>query len=319
MNELTVTVPATLHGVRVDRAVALLADRSRSSVEAMVVSGRVRVDGATVRTRSRPLRTGEILGISLDEAPTSRLPEPDPSVVFSVVYSDPDIIVIDKPAGLVVHPGAGHREGTLVNGLLARFPELASLADVERSGTDRPGIVHRLDRGTSGLLVVARTADSYRDLVSQMGSRTVGRRYAALVSGLVEEDAGMVDAPIARSSQAPTRMTVARRGKGARTRYRVERRFTEPWACSLIEATLETGRTHQIRVHLAAIGHPVIGDSTYGRPLPVRLQTEGAPFERPFLHARSLELDHPRTGERMAWESSLPDELAAVLAGLTET
>jgi 23S rRNA pseudouridine1911/1915/1917 synthase len=311
MSELCVTVPVTLDGVRVDRAVALLADRSRSSVDGLMVAGRVRVDGETVRTRSRPLRTGEELSVSLDE-PADRTAEPDSSVVFTVVHADPAIVVVDKPAGLVVHPGAGHRHGTLVNGLVARYPEIADLARIPGTGADRPGIVHRLDRGTSGLLVVARTPDAYRSLVAQMGGRTATRRYRSLVAGLVGGDDGVIEAPIARSVQVPTRMAVARRGKEARTRYHVVHRFNHPGPCTLIEATLDTGRTHQIRVHLAAIGHPVVGDETYGGN-----RNAPTPVPRPFLHAFSLEFDHPETGDRVSWQSPLPTDLAAVLERLS--
>jgi 23S rRNA pseudouridine1911/1915/1917 synthase len=311
MSELSVHVPSSLEGVRVDRAVALLADVSRSSVDGLVASGRVRVDGSTVHARSRLLHEGELLTVRVDE----ELPPPpldaDPSVEFGVVHVDAEVIVVDKPAGLVVHPGAGHRTGTLVNGILARFPEVAELAGID-GAADRPGIVHRLDRGTSGLLVVARTEEAYRSLVAQLGARTVSRRYRALVIGSMESESGLVDAPIGRSLSSPTRMSVSRKGKEARTRYRVERRFLEPVPTTLLEASLDTGRTHQIRVHLAAIGHPVVGDDVYnrGHALP------GSGIGRPFLHAFSLAFDHPTSGERVAWTSPLPPDLIEELARL---
>ncbi len=312
MSELSVPVPASLDGVRVDRAVALLADVSRSSVDALVDEGRVRVDGEVVRHRSRTLHEGEQLAVDLEEPEAPVPPGPDASVVFEVVHADAEVLVVDKPAGLVVHPGAGHREGTLVNGLLARYPDLGELAADGTCELDRPGIVHRLDRGTSGLLVVARTPAAYRSLVDQLGARTVSRHYRALVLGAVESDEGVIDAPIGRSLSSPTRMSVSRKGKEARTRYRVERRFGAPVPTTLVEASLETGRTHQIRVHLAAIGHPVVGDDVYGRgrSLP------GSGLGRPFLHAYSLAFDHPTTGERMAWASDLPADLTAELARL---
>lgn len=314
MSSVTVTVPASLDGVRVDKAVALVSDVSRSAVNAMIGESRITVDGVPVRSRSAVLRLGQVLRVDAEDEERRLGPEPDPSVDFEVVHEDADVIVVDKPAGLVVHPGPGHRTGTLVHGLLARYPELASAADAVSSGPDRPGIVHRLDRGTSGLMVVARTADSYRSLVSQLGDRRVTRSYRVLVLGTVEGESGIVDAPIGRSVSSPTRMAVSRRGKEARTRYRVEQRFGTPAPSTLLTATLETGRTHQIRVHLSAIGHPVVADPVYaqGRTLP------GATVSRPFLHAVSLGFAHPRTGEPVSWSSELPDDLHDQLAALGE-
>lgn len=326
MTSLSVEVPASLEGVRVDRAVALLADVSRSAVEQLIAEGRVRVDDEPVQVRSRVLRAGQQLSVELEPVAPPQLPEADPSVEFAVVHVDDDIIVVDKPAGLVVHPGAGNRTGTLVNGLLARFPDLGSLvepsglavpddeADFRASDIDRPGIVHRLDRGTSGLLVVARTRSATVSLVGQLTDRTVVREYVSLVHGTVESPAGIVDAPIGRSETSPTRMAVTQRGKPARTRYRVEARSDRPIPVTLVAATLETGRTHQIRVHLAAIGHPVVADDLYGphRPIP------GTDLHRPFLHARSLGFVHPGTGEPVSWDSELPAELQSVLAVLED-
>ncbi len=331
----SVEVPPSLDGVRVDRAVALLADTSRSMVEQLIADGRVRVDNQTVLVRSKPLRSGQQLSVDLDTEPVRDRPEADDSVVFEVVHVDDHIIVVDKPAGLVVHPGAGNRTGTLVNGLLARFPDLVTLteppalmpelgapndhvdgsdpAELRVNDPDRPGIVHRLDRGTSGLLVVARTRAAYASLVGQLTDRTVERTYRSLVLGKVESDNGVVDAPIGRSESSPTRMAVSRRGKPARTRYRVEQRYDTPIPATLVEATLETGRTHQIRVHLAAIGHPVVCDDLYGagRSVP------GSGLSRPFLHARSLAFVHPATGTRVSFDSPLPDDLEATLAALS--
>jgi 23S rRNA pseudouridine1911/1915/1917 synthase len=302
---LTVTVPASLDGVRVDKVVSLVADLSRSTVNSLVEQGRVRIDGAVVRSRSTALRLGQELRVDRDAEALPAAPEGDPEVSVDVVYEDPHLIVVDKPAGLVVHPGAGHRSGTLVHGLLARYPELGALAEAAGTDPDRPGIVHRLDRGTSGLMAVARTPDSYRSLVDQLSRREGARHYRVLVLGTVEATSGVVDAPIGRSVSSPTRMAVSRRGKDARTRYHVDQRFTEPVPTTLLTATLETGRTHQIRVHLTAIGHPVVGDEVYaaGRTLP------DAVVARPFLHACRLRLDHPATGEPMAWTSELPEDL----------
>jgi 23S rRNA pseudouridine1911/1915/1917 synthase len=303
------TVPESLAGVRVDRAVALLTGVTRSGAAELVARGRVLLDGLEVRTRSRPLVAGAVLTVDLPRRQTG--PEPDATVPLAIVHEDAALVVVDKPPGIVVHPGAGAREGTLVQGLLARYPDIASAGD-----PGRPGIVHRLDRGTSGLLVVARTADAYDSLTAQLASRSVGRRYLALVAGHVPEARGAVEAPIGRSARTPTRMTVATSGRPARTTYEVLRRLDTlagrgggvRTAASYLACTLDTGRTHQIRVHMAAIGHPVLGDDRYGRP-PGGVLRRG----RLFLHAAELALDHPVTGERTAWRSPLPADLAEVL------
>lgn len=308
--EFVAAVPRALDGVRVDRAVAMLTGVSRSEAAALVAAGHVSIDRLPVRSRRMALTEGGQLVVELPGRPPL---EPDAAVPFRVVHEDPVFVVVDKPAGVVVHPGAGRREGTLVAGLLARYPELADLGEV--CDPTRPGIVHRIDRGTSGLLVVARTIGAYRSLGAQMGARSAGRTYVGLVSGRLKEDRGVVDAPIGRSVRAPTKMTVSSAGRPARTGYEVLQRVDEvvgpegpmPLPATLVACRLETGRTHQIRVHLAAIGHPVLGDDRYGRPTSVM-----APG-RLFLHAAVLAIDHPETGVRMSWRSPLPDDLAAVL------
>jgi 23S rRNA pseudouridine1911/1915/1917 synthase len=306
-------VPAPLEGERVDRAVALLTGLARGAVSDLVRQGRVSVDGHTVDTRSRALAGGQTLRVEL-AAPTEDGPRADADVVFAVTYEDAALIVVDKPAGLVVHHGAGHGGGTLVDGLLARYPELGDLAALGAGDAERPGIVHRLDKGTSGLLVVARTALAYASLSGQLRAHTAGRHYRALVAGTVEAEAGVVDAPIGRSPRQPTRMSVTRGGRPARTAYTVVARYREPFEATLIEARLDTGRTHQVRVHLAAIGHPVIGDDRYAGPVPRPPEVKGAlPAGRLFLHACRLSLDHPDGGERRTWESPLPADLADVL------
>ena len=247
---------------------------------------------------------GDTLEVDVPAVAQPVLPQADRAVAVAEVYADASVVVVDKAPGVVVHPGAGNEAGTLVSGLLARYPDLAGVGD-----PDRPGIVHRLDKGTSGLLVVARTADAYRSLVSQLQERAVDRRYLALVWALVEAPAGLVDAPVGRASSDPTRMSVAAGGREARTRYEVRKRFTEPAQATLVECRLETGRTHQVRVHLAAIGHPVLGDPRYAGARARRL----AP--RPFLHAHRLAFDHPVTGRRLSFSSDLPPDLADVLAG----
>lgn len=294
-----VVVPASLDGERVDRAVALLTGWSRNDVQRLVDAGDVLVGGRPVG-KSRRLRTGEVVEV-LAAPPPDAPPAADPGVVPVVRFEDADVVVIAKPTGLVVHPGAGHEGGTLVNGLLARYPEIASVGD-----PFRPGIVHRLDRDTSGLLVVARSARAYASLVRQLSQRSVERRYLALVWGRLASPRGLVDAPIGRSESRRTRMAVRDAGKEARTEYEVRAVFDDP-VCSLLECRLQTGRTHQIRVHLAAIGHPVVGDATYGGA------RDPIPCPRPFLHAATLAFDHPVTGERLRFEEPLPDDLRAVL------
>jgi 23S rRNA pseudouridine1911/1915/1917 synthase len=297
-----IDVPQALDGERVDRAVALLTGWSRNDVQALLESGAVVVDGRAVN-KSYKLRTGQVVDL-LGEPEPSEPPHPEPDVSVDVRFEDDDVVVVAKPAGLVVHPGAGHESGTLVHGLLARYPELATVGDPYR-----PGIVHRLDRDTSGLLVVARSARAYAALVEQLSDRTVGRRYVALVWGHMDSPRGLIDAPIGRSESRRTRMAVRDGGRPARTGYEVETEYDAP-RCSLLVCTLETGRTHQIRVHLGAVGHPVVGDATYGG------RRQAIALERPFLHAAALAFDHPATGARLGFEEPLPPDLQAVLATL---
>jgi 23S rRNA pseudouridine1911/1915/1917 synthase len=302
-------VPAALEGERVDRVVAMLCDVTRAEAADLVAAGAVRLDDAAVPVRSRRVAAWQWLDVTVGEG-GSRAGgdlEPDPTVDVPVVAADGSVIVVDKPAGLVVHPGAGHHTGTLAQGLLARFPELAEVGQ-----PDRPGIVHRLDVGTSGLLVVARTPDAYRSLVGQLAAHTVDRRYLALVWGTVASDAGLVDAPIGRAATDPTQMAVAANGRPARTRYQVLGRFTRPVEATLLECRLETGRTHQVRVHLAAIGHPLVGDARYGG------QRASMPADRPFLHAHRLAFDHPGDGRRCRYESPLPPDLEDVRGRMDE-
>ena len=304
-------VPEVLSGERVDRAVALLCEVTRAEAADLVAQGSVSVDGAVVATRSRRLVGGQTLEVAVEAGGAAGGagragdgPAADASVEVAVVFADEAVIVVDKPAGLVVHPGAGHRDGTLVNGLLARFPELDGVGEA-----GRPGIVHRLDAGTSGLLMAARTPDAYRALVAQLSARTVDRRYLALVWGSVEAESGLVDAAIGRNPNAPAQMAVVgdTAGRPARTRYRVVRRFAEPVVATLVECKLETGRTHQIRVHLAAIGHPVVGDDRY------RGRRRSLPAGRPMLHAYRLGFDHPVDGRALSFESPPPADLETVL------
>jgi len=299
-------IPAALAGERLDRLVSLITDCSRSDASVLVAAGGASVDGEVQHIGKIRVKEGQVVRVDPTLLPTIELPAADPSVVFGIVHADEHLIIVDKPAGLVVHPGAGNGEGTLVNGLLAHYPEIAMVGEAHR-----PGIVHRLDVGTSGLLAVARTERAYHSLVDALKARDVGRVYRALVWGHLANAVGVVDAPIGRDHRDAMRMAVVVDGKPARTRYRVLHEFRTPTDASTLECRLETGRTHQIRVHLAAIGHPVVGDGTYGG---VR---SGIESPRPFLHAASLELVHPVSGEALVFHSQLPDDLAAVEVGLT--
>jgi 23S rRNA pseudouridine1911/1915/1917 synthase len=300
-------VPGALDGERVDRVVAMLTGLTRAEVADLVDAGDVRLRGAAVTTRSVRVREGDEVEVTVPDDAGPAVAQPEADVEVPVVHVDDHVIVVDKPPDLVVHPGAGNAGGTLVQGLLARFPELAAVGEPQR-----PGIVHRLDKGTSGLLVVARTPEAYASLVGQLSDRSVERRYTALVWGVPEPARGMVDAPIGRSRRDPTRMAVSVTGREARTSYEVQRVFAEPVEAALVACKLETGRTHQIRVHLQAIGHPVVGDPRY-RGLRAAL-----PCPRPFLHAHRLAFDHPGTGGRVSFEAPLPADLADVLGGLEE-
>jgi 23S rRNA pseudouridine1911/1915/1917 synthase len=294
-----ILVPDTLAGERVDSAIALITGWSRADVQALLARDAIVIDGRPVG-KSHRLVAGTVIEL-LDEPAVGARPEGDAGVAVDVRYADDDVIVIAKPAGLVVHAGAGHPDGTLVNGLLAKFPEIATVGDEYR-----PGIVHRLDRDTSGLMVAARSARAYESLVEQISTRTVERRYVALVWGALSSPRGVIDAPIGRSTSRRTRMAVRESGKAARTEYEVRVAYDLP-VCALLDCRLETGRTHQIRVHLSAIGHPIVGDGTYGGA------REAIALDRPFLHAAQLAFDQPSTGERLSFEDPLPSELAAVI------
>lgn len=296
-----VVVPVALAGERVDRAIALLTGWSRAEVQALVRDDAVLVGGEAV-SKSRRLEAGETVEI-LAGPVTPQPPEAEP-VPLDVRFADEHVVVLAKPAGLVVHPGPGHQHGTVVHGLLARFPEVAAVGD-----RARPGIVHRLDRDTSGLMLVARTQEAYESLVGAFAEHAIDRRYFALVSGTPSAPRGVVDAPIGRSTRRRTRMAVRDGGRSARTRYEVLEHWDAPDVC-LLECRLETGRTHQVRVHLSAIGHPIIGDRTYGG----RLLDDAPP--RPFLHAHRLALAHPITGEPLDLEDPLPSDLEHLLASL---
>ena len=275
---------------RLDQYLAgLLIGESRSRVQRLITQGLVRLNDRSARPGSR-LRAGDRLSWELPAPTPSRL-EAEP-MDLRIVYEDDDLAVVDKPAGLVVHPGPGHPTGTLVHGLLGRGPGWSTIG-----GTERPGIVHRLDRDTSGLMVVARNDEAHRELARQLQRRVMARRYRAIVVGEVADPAARIDAPIGRDRRNRQRMAVVAGGREAITEFR---RLEIAGGHSLLDVSLGTGRTHQIRVHLAFIKHPVLGDPVYGRRSPL--------IGRPALHAQALTLRHPRTGKTMTWESPPPED-----------
>jgi 23S rRNA pseudouridine1911/1915/1917 synthase len=305
MRRIVEEIPPALDGERLDKVVAFVADVSRAEASRLVADGSVRVDDAIVTSGKMRIATGQVLALEVAESDVHDEPRADPTVPVTVVHVDDDIVVVDKSPDLVVHPAPGHRTGTLVNGLLALFP---GMADVGEAG--RPGIVHRLDAGTSGLMVVARTQPAYETLVGAIAAREVGRIYWALVWGHLESDSVVVDAPIGRSPRDPSRMAVRPNGKPARTGVSVIEEFTDPSELTLVECRLESGRTHQIRVHLAAIGHPVVGDALYGGG------RRTLSCSRPMLHSRTLELNHPVTGIFHSWTVDPPADMARLLGSL---
>ena len=304
-------VPATATAQRVDRYVADVTGLSRSHVQKLISLGNLTVDGLPLKANA-VVGPGAELQLIVPEPEKLDL-EPAPEIAVSVVYEDDDLLIIDKPAGLVVHPSPGHAGGTLVNALLAHGgPEtFGGIA-----GVQRPGIVHRLDRDTSGLLMVARTDAAQHSLMAQLKARRVKKTYLALVLGDVSAEVGRIEAPIGRDPKHRTKMAVVPDGRASTTGYRVRERFAG-W--TLLELDLVTGRTHQIRVHLEAIGHPIAGDPVYGtgtsRKGP-RLAGGGAPLERLFLHAWRLQLVSPSSGALIRAEAPLPPELETVLEGL---
>lgn len=300
------TIPASLAGVRIDRVVSLVADISRNAAATLIDAGGVSVDGAVVVAGKEKMTEGQTIVIDVTQAKGPEFPVADDSKSMNVVYADDDVIVVNKEAGVVVHPGAGNQSGTMVNYLLATHPDIAGVGDPMR-----PGLVHRLDAGTTGLIVVARTQHAYESLVEQLSSRSVTRVYSVLVWGVPISLNGVIDAPIGRDQRDPTRMAVVVDGRASRTHYVVKESFHEPKDAALVECRLETGRTHQIRVHLASIGHPVVGDATYGG---VR---SGLRAARPMLHAQELAFDHPRTGERHTFTAPTPQDFSALLSLLS--
>jgi len=296
-------VPEELAGQRLDQALArMFPEHSRSRLQAWLRDGHIRLDSRAAKPKQR-IRGGEEVRLMQQPGPQDLAHQAE-SIELPVVYEDRSVIVVDKPAGLVVHPGSGNWKGTMLNALLHHAPELARLP--------RAGIVHRLDKDTSGLLVVARTLEVQTDLVRQLQARTVKRDYLALVHGAVKGE-GSVEAPIGRDARARTRMAVTRRGKPALTHYRVRTRFGD---LTLLECSLSTGRTHQIRVHMHSIGHPLVGDPVYRLTRGRRGDSVCEAFPRQALHAWRLAFVHPASGKTMQFESQLPADMRDLLSAL---
>jgi 23S rRNA pseudouridine1911/1915/1917 synthase len=300
VDDISVLV-ADVAGERLDRFVARsLPELTRSRVRHLIDEGLVTVDGVLPYKAGLALEAGARVRVSLPPPERSELaPE---AVPLRIVYEDDDLLLVDKPSGMPVHPAPGHNANTLVNALLSYAPQLSSVG-----AEGRPGIVHRLDKDTSGLIIVAKTDGAHASLSRQLKQRQVEKTYVALVEGVLEQREGVIDAPLGRHPSQRKRQAVVAGGREARTRYRVLREID---GRTLIEAYPETGRTHQIRVHLASIGHPVTGDRIYGRG-------RAAPsLRRQFLHAARLAFSHPSTGERIELSAELPEDLLAVLTDL---
>ncbi len=302
------TIPDEFDGSRLDQALAsLLNQYSRSALKQWIEAGAVQLNGSKVKVRAKVHGGDRVTVIATLAASADVLPQ---AVEFDTIHSDADLLVVAKPAGIVVHPGAGNPDHTLVNGLLARFPELAALP--------RAGLIHRIDKDTSGLLLVARHTASYQQLVRAMAARAISRTYEAVASGvLIAGDT--INAAIARDPRQRTRMRIDVNGRQAVTHFRIAARYRRH---TLLEVHLETGRTHQIRVHLASIGHPLVGDSRYGaRPRPplgasASLIAQLEQFPRQALHAARLQLEHPVSGETLTFHDPRPDDLNRLIEAL---
>lgn len=293
--EVTLEFQCDSPGLRLDKyLVKRLPDYSRRQIQGMLKRGLITVNDVSVKA-GHILRMKDVIKVRLPSAPAP-LPEPQ-ALPLNILYQDEDVIVLDKPAGLVVHPSPGHPDHTLVNALLARFPELSSEGD-----SQRPGIVHRLDKDTSGLMLVARNARARENLMEQMRKREVTKKYYALLQGHLEPGEGAIEAPIGRDPSHRKKMALVSKGRYARTGYKVLKYYGPD---TLVEARLETGRTHQIRLHFASIGHPLVGDATYGKSSPL--------LDRQFLHSFYLKFHHPTAGKEMEFISFMPGELESVL------
>jgi 23S rRNA pseudouridine1911/1915/1917 synthase len=307
-NSYELVVPSEHAGQRLDRfLVSQLPDLSRSHIQALIDEGRVHVDGVATKPAHR-LESGEEVFV---EIPAPEAPGVEAEAIpLEILYEDKDIAVINKPAGMIVHPGAGKDSGTLVAALLHHFDGMAGLSTM--GGPLRPGIVHRLDKETSGAMVIARTDAAHKKLVDSFRDRLVNKTYVALLRGAMKGESGKIELLVARDLHRRSRMTARRReGREARTDWRACMRLP---GFTLIEADLHTGRTHQIRVHFSALGCPVAGDTVYGAPRQERIGAELlAPLGRNFLHSARLAFEHPRTGKRIEIRAPLPRELADYL------
>ncbi len=300
---ISIPVPPEEDGCRADSAAAQMFGISRSAAQRMLEAGEITVDGRRA-SKKDAVCAGQIMEMVLAEpSPCEVHPE---DIALDVVYEDADIIVINKPSGMVVHPAPGHDTGTLVGALLFHCGD--SLSGI--GGVTRPGIVHRIDRQTSGLIAVAKNDAAHEALAAQLADHSMYRVYSAIVIGTPREERGTVDAPIARSTKDRKKMAVSASGRAARTHYEVVESFGQ---ASLLRLRLETGRTHQIRVHMAYIGHPVLGDEVYGGASAQAVKRHSALFDGQMLHASELALAHPRTGEHMRFTAPLPQNFERCL------
>jgi 23S rRNA pseudouridine1911/1915/1917 synthase len=305
---IKLTVPVGEAGERLDRFLAAqLPELSRTRIQSLVDHGRVTVNGAPGK-RSYRVENGDAMVIEIP-ALSPALAQPE-AIPLDILYQDDDVAVVNKPAGMIVHPGAGAKSGTVVNALLHEFGAPGELSSI--GGELRPGIVHRLDRETSGVLLIARNDLVHRALVEQFSGRQIQKNYVALVHGKLKEDSGRIELPVARDLHRRTRMTTKRReGRAARTDWRVRLRLP---GYTLVEADLHTGRTHQIRVHFSALGHPVVGDTLYGAPRQPKVGSAALPpLGRNFLHAARIQFTHPTTGKAIDVRAPLPAELVDYL------
>jgi 23S rRNA pseudouridine1911/1915/1917 synthase len=305
----TITISTDTNGQRLDRALTLaLENLSRARVQALIAHGHVQKAGQTVTDTSRKVKADEVYTIDIPP-PEPAAPEAQ-DIALDIVFEDKDVLVINKPPGLVVHPAPGNRDQTMVNALLAYCGD--SLSGI--GGVARPGIVHRLDKDTSGLMIVAKNDLAHQALSKQFADRTLSRTYRAVIWGLPSVGAGSIDAPIGRHPRDRKKMAVTAKGRSALTYYKVLETFgTDKGVTSLIECKLATGRTHQIRVHLTHIKHPIVGDPVYGRP---HAAGKASDFPRQALHATEIQFRHPRTAKLMRFTAPLPKDMMKLIKDL---
>lgn len=304
MREIEFVIPVGIDDMRIDKAVALETHLSRSTIANMFENDLVLCNGKNVK-RSEKIFAGDVISVTFPDENDEKVQGQD--IELNIVYEDDHIVVINKEPHMVVHPGAGNKDGTIANALVYKYSDISEVGE-----SHRPGIVHRLDVGTSGLLVAVKTNEAYEKFVEMFSTHDVERDYLALVWGRMETSEGIIDAPIGRSPNRATQMAVVETGKPARTHYKVRDHYPEK-NVTLLDISLETGRTHQIRVHCSAIDHPIVGDKTYGG------YRQNLEVPRPFLHAHTLRFDHPVTNEKMTFSAGLPEDLLSVLNALEAT